>query len=62
MADGTMAVIVAKMTTVAAVARGGDSCGRVFWRRRVVAEGRQKIEKPFGNFIRQRGAVFLTLS
>jgi hypothetical protein len=27
------------------VTRGSDVCRRVFWRRRVVAEGRQKIAK-----------------
>jgi hypothetical protein len=41
-ANGTMMVIAAKKTTAAVVAGGSDGCGRVFWRRRAVAEGRQK--------------------
>ena len=44
-ADGTITVLAATTRTAAVVARGSDVCGRVFWRRRVVAEGRKKIAK-----------------
>jgi len=50
MADGTMTVIAVTTTTAAAVAGGGDSFGRVFRRRRVVAEGSQKIAKANWQF------------
>jgi hypothetical protein len=33
-----------------AVAEGGDGCGRVFWRRRAVAQGCQKIAKAIWQF------------
>jgi len=49
-ADGTVMVIAVTAMTAAAVARGGDGCGRVFWRRRAVAKGRQKIAKANWRF------------
>ncbi len=49
-ADSTMTAIAATMTTVAVVAGGGDGCRRLFWRRRAVAEGRQKIAKANWGF------------
>ena len=49
-ADGTMMVIEVMTTTAAGVAEGGDGCGRVFWRRRAVAEGHQKIAKAIWRF------------
>ena len=61
--DGTMTVIAATTTNAAAVAGGGDGCGRgVFWRRRAGQRVARKSPKPIGDFIRQRGAVFLTVS
>ena len=49
-ADGTVMVIAVTAMTAAAVARGGDGCGGVFWRRRAVAKGRQKIAKANWQF------------
>ena len=49
-ADGTVMVIAVTAMTAAAVARGGDGCGGVFWRRRAVAKGRQKIAKANWRF------------
>ena len=48
--NGTMTVIAATTMTAAVVAGGGDSCGRVFRRRRAVAEGSQKIAKANWQF------------
>jgi hypothetical protein len=68
-ADGTMALIAATTTTAAAATAaevwriGGvgsvrrDGC--VGCRQMVVA---RKSQKPFGDFTKQRGAMFLTLS
>jgi hypothetical protein len=72
MAAGTIALIAATTTTAAAVATVAATAAEV-WRRRgrVCRDGcvgcRQMVvarilQKPFGDFTQQRGAMFLTLS
>ena len=71
-AGGTMTVIVAAMTTAVATEAGtaASDDGRVFWQRGSqrcagmsrVSEVAIKLHKPFGDFICQQGAMFLTLS
>jgi len=65
-ADGTMAMTAAAVATVAATAaeegfvRGG--VGSKGWMCRVLKMVvARKLQKPFGDFTQQRGAMFLTL-